>query len=427
MPENNDFDRQLAQRLRAYEASIPDEEAPMQPRRSARSTRWTLAIGVAAAGTLAGVLLAVVLLNRPDAPVGETDATPTPSLSATPDTTPDPTSASPAPTAAPGPETREGWTPVGIGESGDTVAVNGVAEWTDGLMAYGRSATEAGGIWLSTDGQDWTPAEVPDSPPDTAVFVNGIVRSGDGYVAVGTLGHPQGSGPMGSVIWLSPDGRTWAESEGSPSVRNAPLSRLASSGDTVVAGGLASVWVSTDAGSTWTEVPAPGSDGWNISDIVVHDGRFVATGFIGSAFGPQAAAIWTSTDGATWTQVNLEGENTASAAALPDGRLLVVGETNDAVVAWISDDGETWEPIAVDGLCCIIDLAATPTGVVGVGYGVDAPSGVTLSTTDGTTWSSDAVDAALQNVIYSERFGLVGGGTDADDQPAVIFGPHPHP
>ena len=102
MPDNNDFDRQLAQRLRAYESSIPDEEAPMHPQRSARATRWTLAIGVAAAGTLAGVLLAVVLLNRPDAPVGETDATPTPSpsLSATPDATTDPTtgpaSASPA-------------------------------------------------------------------------------------------------------------------------------------------------------------------------------------------------------------------------------------------------------------------------------------------------------------------------------------------
>lgn len=433
MPDNNDFDRQIAQRLRAYEASIPDEEAPMHPQRSPRATRWTLAIGVAAAGTLAGVLLAVVLLNRPDAPVGETDATPTPSpsLSATPDATTDPTtgpaSASPAPTAAPGPEDREGWTPVGIGESGGSVAVNGVAEWEDGLMAYGRSATVAGGIWLSTDGQDWTPAEVPDSPSGTAVFVNGIVRSGDGYVAVGTLGHPLGSGPMGSVIWLSPDGRTWTESEGSATVRNVPLSGLASMGNTIVADGLAAVWRSDDAGTSWTEVAPPDADGWNFSGVAVLDGQFIAPGFIGSPFGPQEAAVWTSDDGATWTRTDLDGEVATSVAPLPDGRLLMVGEAENAVLAWISSDGESWEPIAVDADCCIVDLAATPTGVVGVGFG-QTPGGVTLATTDAESWSSDTdVLGALHVVIYTERFGIVAGGADADNDAAVIFGPHPHP
>lgn len=409
MPDNTDFERQLAQRLRAYESSIPDEEAPMQRRQSATRTRWMLGAGVVAAGTLAGILLAVVLLNRPDAQVGEPSATP-------------------SPTSTPvGPDDREGWTAVGIGESGDSVAVNGVAEWEDGLMAFGRSATEAGAIWLSTDGQSWTPAEVPDSPPGTAVFVNGIVRSGDRYVAVGTLGHPEGSGPMGSVIWLSPDGRTWTESEGSPTVRNVPLSGLASMGNTIVTDGLASIWRSDDAGTSWVEVTPPDAEGWNFRRVAVLDGRFVAPGFIGSPLEPQEAAVWTSVDGASWTRTVLDGELATSVAPLPDGRLLMVGEAEGAVRAWISSDGDAWEPMTVEADCCIVNLAATPTGVVGVGFG-PTPGGVTLATTDAETWSSQTdVLGALYGVIYTERFGIVAGGADADNDAAVIFGPHPHP
>lgn len=435
---DNDFERRLAERLRAYEASMPDERAPVHVAPSAGPGRWILGAGVVAAGAAAGILLAAVLLGRPQAPVGDPAATPSATTSeTTPTAFPTPTpSASGSPTAAAsttaptpaGPEPREGWTAVRVAEPGPYVAVNGVAGWTDGLMAYGRSDTTAGAIWLSSDGETWTSAEVPESPPGTAVYVNDVTRAGDRYVAVGTLAHPEGSGPMGAVIWTSPDGRTWTEAEGSAAFRNSPLAPIASSGDSVVAGGLASLWRSADAGSSWTEVTAPGAGGWNISGIGVHDGRFVATGFVGSAYGPQAAAIWTSEDdGATWTQTDLDGDSSTSVAALPDGRLLAVGEGANAVLAWISDDGRTWEPIPVEATCCIVDLAATPSGIIGVGFG-PSPGGVTLSTRDGTTWSSQAgVERELDNVIYTDRFGIVAGGANTEGEPAAIFGPHPHP
>ena len=66
MPEHDEFDERLVQRLRAYESRIPDGEIPMTASRSPRRSRSPLAAGgVIAIGALAGVLLAVVLLNRP--------------------------------------------------------------------------------------------------------------------------------------------------------------------------------------------------------------------------------------------------------------------------------------------------------------------------------------------------------------------------
>ena len=64
MPEHDEFDERLVQRLRAYESRIPDGEIPMTESLSPRRSRSPLAAGgVIAIGALAGVLLAVVLLQ----------------------------------------------------------------------------------------------------------------------------------------------------------------------------------------------------------------------------------------------------------------------------------------------------------------------------------------------------------------------------
>ena len=79
MPEHDEFDERLVQRLRAYESRIPDGEIPMTASQSPRRSRSPLAAGgVIAIGALAGVLLVVVLLNRP---ADETGASPSPSAS----------------------------------------------------------------------------------------------------------------------------------------------------------------------------------------------------------------------------------------------------------------------------------------------------------------------------------------------------------
>jgi hypothetical protein len=262
--------------------------------------------------------------------------------------------------------------------------------------------------------------------PDTAVFLSDVAGFADGYVAVGTLGHPLGSGPMGSVIWTSPDGQSWMEAAGSASVRNEILGSIAVRSDTILAAG-SSLWRSADGGSTWTSIDPLDADGWGVSGMLAHDGGFIAGGGIGDPFGTQAAVIWTSPDGASWTRINLEGETVTDVALLPDGRFLAIGEGGNAVLAWLSEDGATWTPTPADVACCIVDLASTPSGIVGVGFG-PTPGGVVAATTDGIAWSSETgIEGALNQVIYHDRFGVVAGGATTDNAPAVIYGPHPYP
>lgn len=436
---DHDLDGRITDALRAYEASIPEEELAMTARATHRRSRWPIGVAAVVAGTIAGVALAIVLLNRPDAPVGAEDLAPTPTPSASASATADGTAGpSPSATATPlssdsGPEARDGWTTAPIGVS-SPANVNGVTPWGDGLILLGRSESTLGGIWLSEDGRTWTAAVVPDSPEGTAVFVTAAAQTLAGFAAVGTLGHPEGSGPMGSVLWTATDGRTWSEPPTASGVRDRLLSVVATSGSTVVAAGNA-IWRSIDGGASWTEVVAPGSDGWTLTDLVIHEDRFVGTGYLGYPIsGPSGAAIWTSEDGATWDRVELGGQSATSLAPLPDGGLLVVGSGDNEVRAWVSADGTSWQAIEIEAPCCITDVAATPTGVVGIGFGPQGGA-VSVATTDAVRWTQEAdIAARIDDLIYHPRFGLVGGGADlvgsgadAQDVPAVIFGPHPYP
>lgn len=429
---DHDVDRRVTDALRAYEASIPEKELAMTARPLHRRSRWPIGLAAVAAGTIAGVALGIVLLNRPDAPVGADDPTSTPSPSpsagatSTPGGSPSPTPAATPLPSEPGSESRDGWaaSPIGVTNSAN---LNAVAPWGDGLMLLGRSESTLGGVWLSDDGRTWTAADVPDSPEGTAVFMTAAVEAPTGYVAVGTLGHPEGSGPMGSVLWTSPDGRTWSEPESASGVRDRLIGVVAASGDTVVAAGDA-IWRSTDGGATWVEVVAPAVEGWMFTDLVVHGDRFVGTGYLGDPIaGGAGAAIWTSADGATWSRLELDGDSAISLAPLPDGRLLAVGEGENQVLAWVSDDGSTWEAIPIDAPCCITDIAATPTGVVGIGFGPQ-PGGVSVATTDARSWTQETdIAASILDLIHHPRFGLVGAGADADNVPSLILGPDPHP
>jgi hypothetical protein len=71
-------------------------------------------------------------------------------------------------------------------------------EWGEGSPDAARPPLTAG-IWTSKDGIHWAP--IPGSP----LGLNGLIRTGHGYMAVGT-----GSGhPAEAVIWRSADGLTW--------------------------------------------------------------------------------------------------------------------------------------------------------------------------------------------------------------------------
>ena len=113
-----------------------------------------------------------------------------------------------------------------------------------------------------------------------------------------------------------------------------------------------------------------------------------------------AAAVWTSVDGITWTRVPHDetvfgtggnaGPVMLSVTAGGPG-LVAVGRK----AAWTSPDGVTWTPIADDvtARSFMTGVTAGGPGLVAVGLG---SSGVTAWTSvDGTTWSQAPGDDAV--------------------------------
>jgi hypothetical protein len=324
------------------------------------------------------------------------------------------------------------WRPIPVSDdTGHYSEVVGVAEWTDGLMAFGRDSRTAGGIWLSEDGISWQAAVVPDSPAGTVVFVADVIRIGDRYLAFGTLANPEGSGPMGTVLWGSEDGRVWAEL--SPDI---PGGLLAASGQTILVSAprdlpsTDDMYVSRDGGSSWSTVQRP--DPWHFGAATVHDGSYLlGGGLVTTSVYESTAAIWTSGDGAAWgSRVDLEGKLITGFATLPDGTLVAVGASEvspgDVGPVWTSTDGVIWVPVSQIGTCCVNSLAATPDGIVGVGYDAaasGAPSGLVATTRDGRSWFlTRGLGGTHFDVVYSDRFGIVITGRDPDGKPAVMVG-----
>src|SRR5688572_18193850 len=75
------FDRELGQRLRAYESRIPDAEAPLPAAAGDRRPPWAWLIGVGALGIVAAGMLVLVLVNSPRSDVGESSPSPIPTAS----------------------------------------------------------------------------------------------------------------------------------------------------------------------------------------------------------------------------------------------------------------------------------------------------------------------------------------------------------
>src|SRR5688500_13981991 len=205
MPEHDEFDERLVQRLRAYESRIPDGEIPMTASQSPRRSRSPLAAGgVIAIGALAGVLLAVVLLNRPAA---ESGASPTPSASGqatpsveasiVPSESAEPSSAAPSASAP-----AEAYTTILLGDQGAaTVATSGPSGAV--ILGYDGAGPVA---WHSTDGRTWQPASFTEAP-GAEVRPTAVVASDLGYVAILANCTTECSGGQ---MWYSADGTSWS-------------------------------------------------------------------------------------------------------------------------------------------------------------------------------------------------------------------------
>lgn len=334
------------------------------------------------------------------------------------------------PTPTPEPSAAA-WVPLPIeDEDRDHASLNGVMEWNGTLVAVGRADLSRGAVWWSDDGSTWRAASVPDSPPDRAVHLQTPFGVGDRLLAIGITAHPMGSGPIGSVIWTSTDGVTWADTAASAQLQSAPLGRVGVIGQRIVmAEGHetptgSAFWVSDDGGSSWQRVEIEPGNGWWVHGGLVHDGRFVAVGTLSEGgANEESAAIWTSTDGRVWDRSDLGPGRALRIAEFGDGTLLVIGSSEEDPMGWTSADGREWHRSEIDLACCGSDFAVTPSGFVTVQGADDGSESAVSTSSDGLNWSvAGPYAGGMRDVAWTETFGVVIHGLDPQGRPAVIVG-----
>lgn len=387
MPEHDDFDARLVQRLRAYESRIPDGEIPMTGSQRTRRSRSPLAAGGAiAVGALAGVVLALVLLNRPADQTGE--SSPTPSASAAEATPAVEASSSPTQSAEPTASApTEGYSTIVLGERGAAVvATSGPSGAV--ILGYDDAGPTA---WHSPDGRNWQPASFSDDPASD-MRPTAVVASDLGYVAV--MAHCTNE-CFGGEMWYSADGMSWAGT--STALTGGILAHLAAGGPGFVAiaidpfaagspGVTPTVLISEDGQSWESDQPADLLEA-NVHALGSMGDLLVALG-TGSMDAGSVPGGWLTADGRTWERYDDETERAAAFDMAWNGQeLLAVGQGScpggvglgdqcpgEATMAWHSTDGRTWQPALADPCCGgLTDVAATPTGWVAIVTPRDPP------------------------------------------------------
>jgi len=233
-----------------------------------------------------------------------------------------------------------GWVAVGYDDSGE--------DWN-------------AAVWTSPDGVTW--ARVPHDESlfgglnDQEIF--GIIAAGPGLVAVG-------AGDEAPAAWVSADGLAWEKVANDrffsdPDFDNADkVMRAVAAGPMgLVAVGYvewyseatdttdadAAVWVSQD-GLAWTLVSEDadvfgGTDDQKMVAVAAGGPGLVAVGWDRSP-GDADAAVWTSSDGTTWTPVVDDemfggaGDQEMYGVAMGASRLVAVGRDGANAAVWVS-------------------------------------------------------------------------------------------
>lgn len=386
MPDD-DFDRDLARRLRAYESRIPDEQEPTPGPAHIRRAPWAALIGVGGLTAVAGGLLALVLVNAPIASVGDSSPSPeashrvaSPSASEVAIPTPgeserasEPapesaaTTPSPAPTEAAQAPTEWSVTAT-FTEPGNTHVVNDLEQWADGAIAvgvryesdgfgvFGPPPEHVGKVWLSVDGRSWEDAS-PDRTFDD-IELNHVYRAADGaLILIGSIPVPSSPfGDLDHVAFRSTDARSWEriELDGFPvsvdiiEVEAGSAGWLAATRESAVENpGGSDLWLSTD-GRTWERVREAAATEEFVVDIGAGDDGFVA---VLSYHDPDSGApsVIASSDGRTWVAGTLPAPEAGEVAPIGGDWLMATQPFDESpeggmtAEIWASVNGLDWE------------------------------------------------------------------------------------
>jgi hypothetical protein len=283
-----------------------------------------------------------------------------------------------------------------LATSGDHLYMAGISGTTGSRVFH---------VWSSANGTDWTSLAV------TGVETDFVPRAavGDGSGGLIVVGELTPSEAVVPQIWHAADGHTFVKT--SLDLSNLALGTASGSGEIVAVAATSGrlvafgdhdfvsldksvgevraldAWHSTD-GKSWTRVDLPESNGYQARSMTAWGGGFAA---LASQPSDPEYAVWTSPDGIAWHRAgNPSAFGAASMVAIP-GRLVVVGSRRDAgrgmvPAAWSSVDASSWTESAapVTGFGATFDAAAVVDGnIVAIGAshvaGTDASAGASPS------------------------------------------------
>lgn len=283
--------------------------------------------------------------------------------------------------------------------------LNGLAYGAGRFVAVGFAQT----LLTSSNGLSWTAG----TAIDTQYYeLKSVIWTGTQFVMVGDKSFNSSAAPL---IATSPDGLAWTRRSWTPGTEYETLVDVAAGGTRITAVGInGTVVASTDGGATWATESGPigayhgvadsgsvrvavGRDGSYTGQVAVHAGsgwtlaslggsfyprrvtwtgsRFVAVGSSQVSAGSAMAA--TSTDGASWTLVNIPdtvvpgGFNLGAVAAV-GGVLYATGDnlSNRHVIIKSTDGGASWTQAytgQVSGNAMLAGIAGSADRVVTVG------------------------------------------------------------
>src|SRR5262245_52335243 len=208
---------------------------------------------------------------------------------------------------------------------GDQQQIRDLVMLGDRLVAVGgigvRGDQDAA-VWISADGVNWTLVEDEDLVASGDQQIWSVHKVGGRLMGVGYTFDPAGT--YDGALWTSEDGREWSRVDPAMfSDEGHQLMKAAGGGSEglpfVIVGceddlyrcdvndqdSDAAVWTSPD-GETWTKVDLRGGglvgDGLQtMYDLSRHGGTLVAAGTATGPNGDRDAAVWTSTDGRSWS------------------------------------------------------------------------------------------------------------------------------